>query len=327
MPARGSHDTRGQTGRCDDGNDRSRLLRVGGPHRPGERRMNWVNAIIQGILLGGLYALFACGLSLLFGVVRALTLAHGDFAVLAAYLALVVISTTHVPALLTFVIVAPLFAVFGYGVQRLIIQKSLDVSPLTTLLVTFGLSVIIQNALLVIASADSHSFDLGSLIAASLRDTPELSIGYVSVMIFVTAVVVLIGLQLYLSRTAMGRAIRAAADDQEASSIAGVNTRHVFGIAAAIAFATVALAGLALGSSTSFDPSAGPARLIFAFEAVIIGGVGSLWGALVGGIILGVAQAIGGQIDPSYGVLAGHLVFLAVLALRPQGLIRARLAT
>jgi branched-chain amino acid transport system permease protein len=222
--------------------------------------------------------------------------------------------------------VAPLFALFGYGVQRLIIQKSLEVSPLTTLLVTFGLSVVIQNVLLVTASADSHSFDLGSLISASLRVTPELSIGYVPLMIFVTAVVVLSGLQLFLSRTAMGRAIRASADDQEASSIAGVNTRHVFGIAAAIAFATVALAGLALGSSSSFDPSAGPARLIFAFEAVIIGGVGSLWGTLVGGIILGVAQAIGAQIDPSGGVLAGHLVFLAVLALRPQGLIRARLA-
>src|SRR6266513_1135950 len=285
-----------------------------------------IYGVVPGILLGGLYALFACGLSLLFGVVRVVNLAHGDFAVLAAYLALVVITTTHVPALLTFVIVAPLFALFGYGVQRLIIQKSLEVSPLTTLLVTFGLSVVIQNALLVIAFADSHSFDLGSLISASLRVSPELSIGYVPLMIFVTAVVVLAGLQLFLSRTAMGRAIRASADDQEASSIAGVNTRHVFGIAAAIAFATVALAGLALGSSSSFDPSAGPSRLIFAFEAVIIGGVGSLWGTLVGGIILGVAQAVGARVDPSGGVLAGHLVFLAVLALRPQGLIRARLA-
>jgi branched-chain amino acid transport system permease protein len=180
--------------------------------------------------------------------------------------------------------------------------------------------------LLVVASADSHSFDLGSLISAALRVTPELSIGLVPLLIFLTAVVVLIGLQVFLSRSAIGRAIRASADDQEASSIAGVNTRHVFGIAAAIAFATVALAGLALGSSSSFDPSAGPARLIFAFEAVIIGGVGSLWGTLVGGIILGVAQAVGAQIDPSGGVLAGHLVFLAVLALRPQGLIRARLA-
>ena len=288
--------------------------------------MNWVNAIVQGIMLGGLYALFACGLSILFGVVRVVNLAHGDFAVLAAYLALVVVSTSHMPVLLAVIIVAPLFAVLGYVGQRLVIQRSLDVSPLTTLLVTFGLSVVIQNALLVFFSADSHSFDVGALISASLRVTPELSIGYVSLIIFVTAVVLLISLQLFLSNTAIGRQIRAAADDQEAARIAGVDTRHVFGIAAAIAFGTVAIAGIALGIYSSFDPSAGPPRLIYAFEAVIIGGVGSIWGTLAGGIILGVAQAIGAQIDPSGGVLAGHLVFLAVLALRPQGLIRARLA-
>jgi branched-chain amino acid transport system permease protein len=288
--------------------------------------MSWVNALVQGILLGGLYALFATGLSILFGVVRVVNLAHGDFAVLAAYLALVVVTTTHLPALLSLVIVVPLFAVFGYFGQRLVIQKSLDVSPLTTLLVSFGLSVVIQNFLLVVFSADSHSFDVGQLISASLQVTPQLSIAYVSVMIFVAAVVLLIGLQLLLSRTAIGRQIRASADDQEAARIAGVDTHHVFGIAAAIAFGSVAIAGIALGIYSSFDPSAGPPRLIYAFEAVIIGGVGSLWGTLLGGIVLGVAQSIGSQIDPSSGVLAGHLVFLAILALRPQGLIRARFA-
>lgn len=289
--------------------------------------MNWVNAIVQGILLGGLYALFATGLSLLFGVVRVVNLAHGDFAVLAAYLTLVVVTTTHLPALATVVIVVPLFALLGYAGQRLVIQRSLNISPLTTLLVTFGLSVVIQNALLQVFSADSHSFDVGHLISASLRVTPQLSIAYVSLMIFVTAVVLLLGLQVFLSRTSIGRKIRAAADDQEAAAITGVDTQHVFGVAAAIAFATVALAGLALGIYSSFDPSAGPPRLIFAFEAVIIGGLGSLWGTLLGGIVLGVAQAIGAQIDPSGGVLAGHIVFLAVLAFRPQGLIRARFAT
>ena len=289
--------------------------------------MSWVNALVQGILLGGLYALFACGLSILFGVVRVVNLAHGDFAVLAAYLTLVVVSTTHAPVLPLVLIVAPLFALLGYVGQRAIIQRSLDVSPLTTLLVSFGLSVVIQNALLVVFSADSHSFDVGSLISASLRVTPELSIGYVSVLIFVTAVALLVGLQLLLSNTPIGRQIRAAADDQEAARIAGVDTHHVFGIAAAIAFGSVAIAGIALGIYSSFDPAAGPPRLIYAFEAVIIGGVGSIWGTLAGGIILGVAQAIGAQIDPNGGVLAGHLVFLAVLALRPQGLIRARLAT
>lgn len=288
--------------------------------------MNWVNAVVQGILLGGLYALFATGLSILFGVVRVVNLAHGDFAVLAAYLALVVVTTTHVHPLLTLLIVVPLFGVLGYFGQRLVIQKSLDVSPVTTLLVSFGLSVVIQNALLVAFSADSHSFDVGHLISASVQVTPQLSIAVVSVMIFLSAVLLLIGLQLFLSGTAIGRQIRASADDQEAARIAGVDTHHVFGIAAAIAFASVAIAGVALGIYSSFDPSAGPPRLIYAFEAVIIGGVGSLWGTLVGGIVLGVAQTLGSQIDPSSGVLAGHLVFLALLALRPQGLVRARLA-
>ena len=287
--------------------------------------MQWVNAVVQGVLLGGLYALFACGLSLLFGVMRVVNLAHGDFAVLAAYLALAVIAGLHVPVLWSAVVVAPLFAVVGYLVQRFIIQRSLDVSPLTTLLVTFGLSIVLQNAMLEAFSADSHSLPSGSLAAGSFQLTSQLSVGHLSLIVFGVAVVVIAGLQLFLSRAPLGRQIRAAADDQEAAEIVGADVRHVFGIAAAIAFATVALAGIAFGSYSSFDPGAGPQRLIFAFEAVVIGGIGSLWGTLLGGIILGIAQAVGAQVDSGFGVLAGHLVFLAVLALRPTGLLRARL--
>jgi branched-chain amino acid transport system permease protein len=284
----------------------------------------WINAIVQGILLGGLYALFACGLSLMFGVMRVVNLAHGDFAVLAAYLALVVITGVHVPVLWSALIVAPLFGAVGYLVQRFIIQRSLEVSPLTTLLVTFGLSIVIQNGLLEVASANSQSLPSGSLASASFQINSQLSIAYESVIVFGIAVVVLVGLQLFLSRAPLGRQVRAAADDNEAATIVGLNVRHVYGVAAAIAFATVALAGVAFGMYSSFDPAAGPQRLIFAFEAVVIGGVGSLWGTLAGGIILGLAQVLGAQVDSSFGVLAGHLVFLAVLALRPNGLIPAR---
>ncbi len=288
--------------------------------------MVWVNAIVQGILLGGLYALFACGLSLMFGVMRIVNLAHGDFAVLAAYLALAVITGLHVPVLWSALVVAPLFGVVGYLVQRFIIQRSLDVSPLTTLLVTFGLSIVIQNGLLQGLSANSQSLPSGSLASASFQINSQLSIGYESLLVFGVAVVVLVSLQVFLSRAPLGRQVRAASDDQEAASIVGVNVRHVYGVAAAIAFATVALAGVAFGMYSSFDPASGPQRLIFAFEAVVIGGVGSLWGTLVGGIILGVAQVLGAQVDSSLGVLAGHLVFLAVLAIRPNGLIPARTA-
>lgn len=288
--------------------------------------MTWVNAIVQGILLGGLYALFACGLSLMFGVMRVINLAHGDFAVLAAYLALAIITGLHMPVLWSALVVAPLFGVVGYLVQRFIIQRSLDVSPLTTLLVTFGLSIVIQNGLLEGLSANSQSLPSGSLASASFQVNNQLSIGYESVIVFAVAVVVLVCLQLFLSRARLGREVRAAADDQEAATIVGVNVRHVYGVTAAIAFATVALAGVAFGMYSSFNPAAGPQRLIFAFEAVVIGGVGSLWGTLAGGIILGLAQVLGSQVDASFGVLAGHLVFLMVLALRPSGLIPARLS-
>jgi branched-chain amino acid transport system permease protein len=286
--------------------------------------MVWVNALVQGILLGGLYALFACGLSLLFGVMRVVNLAHGDFAVLAAYVALAIIAGLHLPVLWTALVVAPLFALVGYLVQRFIVQRSLDVSPLTTLLVTFGLSIVIQNALLQLLSANSQSLPSGVLASGSLEVNGQLSIGYLSVIVFVVAVVVIVALQMFLSHTALGRQVRAASDDQEVANTVGVNVRHVFGIAAAIAFATVALAGVAFGMYSSFDPAAGPQRLIFAFEAVVIGGLGSLWGTLVGGVVLGLAQVLGAQVDAGFGVLAGHLVFLAVLALRPGGLIPAR---
>lgn len=283
--------------------------------------MVWVSAVIQGILLGGLYALFACGLSLVFGVMKVVNLAHGDFAVLAAYLALVVIGGLQVPVLWSVLLVAPLFGLVGYLVQRLIIQRSLDVSPLTTLLVTFGLSIVIQNALLEIASANSQSLPSGILAAGSFQLPVGLHVGYLSLLVFVVAVAIIVALQLFMSRTSLGRQLRAASDDHETAGTVGVDVRHVLGIASGIAFATVAVAGVAFGMYTSFDPSAGPQRLIFAFEAVVIGGLGSLWGTLAGGIILGLAQVLGSQIDPGFGVLAGHLVFLAFLAVRPGGLI------
>jgi branched-chain amino acid transport system permease protein len=212
----------------------------------------------------------------------------------------------------------------GYVLQRTLLQASLARGLFTTLLVTFGLSVIIQNLLLELESADSHSINVGSFGTASFFITDELSIAYVSLLTFVVAIVVLLSLQYFLSRSSTGRLIRAVADDREAAQLAGANYRHIFGIAAAIAFATVALAGLAFGMYSSFAPSAGSSWLLFAFEAVVIGGIGSIWGTLVGGIVLGIAQTVGNQVDTSFGILAGHLVFLAVLAIRPEGLTRGR---
>jgi branched-chain amino acid transport system permease protein len=287
--------------------------------------MTWVNAIIQGILLGGLYALFACGLSLLFGVMKVINLAHGDLAILAAYLAVGVIAVTHIPAVWSFIVVVPLFAALGYVAQRTLIQASLSRGVLTTLLVTFGLSVVIENALQQFTSANSHTLPIGSLVTDSLR-VGAIRVAWLDVVIFVVAVAVLLGLQYYLSVSRQGRLIRAVADDREAAQLSGADYRHVFGIAAAIAFGTVALAGIAYGMYTSFSPTSGTTALLllFAFEAVVIGGLGSLWGTLVGGILLGVVQQLGAQVAASDQVLAGQLLFLVILVIRPQGITSGR---
>jgi len=285
----------------------------------------WVSAIIQGVLTGGLYALFACGLSLMFGVMKVVNLAHGDLAVIAGYVAIGIITVTHVPVLWSFLIVVPVMAVFGYVLQRTVIQAALDRSVLTTLLVTFGLSVVIENGLLQFFTANSRGIGTGlALVSGSFR-IGSIQIGYLLVVVFVVAVLVLLGLQYFLSASKYGRLIRAVADDREAAQLAGADYRHVFGIAAALAFATVALAGVAYGMYSQLDPTTGTDTiLLFAFAAVVIGGLGSLWGTLLGGVILGVAQQIGAQINISDELLAGYIVFLAVLVLRPQGLISRR---
>jgi branched-subunit amino acid ABC-type transport system permease component len=284
--------------------------------------MAWVNAIIQGVLTGGLYALFACGLSLMFGVMKVVNLAHGDLAVVAGYVAVGVIAVTHIPVLWSFVIVVPIMVVFGYVLQRTLIQGALDRGALTTLIVTFGLSVVIENALLQFFTANSRGIGAGlPLVRGSFKIGSQIQIGYLLVVIFATAVVVLLSLQYFLSASKYGRMIRAVADDQEAAQLSGVNYRHIFGIAGAIAFGTVALAGIAYGMYSQLDPTTGTDTiLLFAFAAVVIGGLGSLWGTLLGGVVLGVAQQIGAQINISNEVLAGYIVFLAVLVLRPQGL-------
>ncbi|MGO8957731.1 MAG: branched-chain amino acid ABC transporter permease [Streptosporangiaceae bacterium] len=283
--------------------------------------MTWVNAIIQGVMLGGLYALFACGLSLMFGVMKVINLAHGDLAVVAAYVALGVIAVTHVPTVWSFALVVPIFAGLGYLLQRTLLQAALNRGIPTTLLVTFGLSVVIEAGLQQFLSANSHSLNIGSLVSDSFSIGSQITIAYLDLVILIVAVIVLLGLQYFLSASRNGRLIRAVADDREAAQLSGISYRHVFGIAAAIAFGTVALAGIAFGMYTQFDPTIGTDQLLlFAFEAVVIGGLGSLWGTLVGGVLLGVAQQIGAQYHAADQLLAGQLLFLVIIVLRPQGI-------
>ena len=285
--------------------------------------MVWVNTILQGVLLGGLYALLACGLSLMFGVMRIINLAHGDLVVLGAYLIWTVVQHTALSPFLAALLVLPLMLALGYALHVLLLERSLRAGPLVPLLTTFGLAIVIQNMLLQVFSPDVQSLggSVGDLATASWQITDQLSIPALGVLTLVVAITTLGALQLLLSRTRLGREMRATAQDPDTAQLVGINARDVYARATAVAVATAALAGLFLAIRSTVDPSAGPTQLIFAFEAVVIGGFGSLWGTLVGGVVLGVSQAIGEQINPQYSVLAGHLVFLAVLASRGGGLL------
>lgn len=281
--------------------------------------MVWVNAIIQGVLIGGLYALFAAGLSLIFGIMRLVNIAHGDLIVLAAFIGLVVTTTLEMHPLLSLIIVIPMMALLGYALQYVVLDRTMGNDILPPLLVTFGLSVILQNGLLEVFSADPQKLNAGSLETASLP-LGSLNIGLLPLLMFIVAITVIAGLQWIFYHTALGRAFRATSDNADIAQLMGLNKKHIFSMAMALSLAVVAIAGIFLGTRTAFDPAGGPARLIFGFEAVIIGGLGNLWGTLIGGIILGVAQGIGAQINPGWQQLAGHCAFLAVLAVRPTGL-------
>jgi len=282
--------------------------------------MDWVNAVVQGVLLGGLYALFATGLSLVFGIMRVVNLAHGDFIILAAFIAVAAVSLTGLDPFLALVIVVPVMFGVGYAVQRTLLSRALDRGVLPPLLVTFGLSIIIQNALLQIFSADDRRLEIGALGTASIGVAGQLAIGWYPLIVFAVGALAVALLQILFSRTAIGRAFRATADDPETARLMGIDPRHAYALAVATAFAIIGVAGVFLGIRATFSPDVGPGRLLIAFETVVIGGLGSLWGTLAGGVILGVAQTLGAKIDPAYRELAGHLVFLAVLLVRPQGL-------
>ncbi len=282
--------------------------------------MAWVDTVLQGLMLGGLYALFATGLSLIFGVMRVVNLAHGDLSILAAFVAVVVVEALGLNPLLALLLVVPLMAALGFVLQLVILNRLLGRGILPPILVTFGFSIIIQNALLETFSADSRRLNPGGIETASLSLGSGLAVGWFPFITLAAAVLILVGLQLVISRTSVGRAFRATSDDHETAELMGIDNRRLYGLAMALSLGIVAVAGVFLGIRTTFAFSSGPDRLLFAFEAVIIGGLGSLWGTLVGGAVLGIAQTVGAKLSPGWGILTGHLVFLAVLLLRPQGL-------
>ncbi|HEY7458132.1 MAG TPA: branched-chain amino acid ABC transporter permease [Xanthobacteraceae bacterium] len=279
-----------------------------------------VDSIIQGVMLGGLYALFAVGLSLIFGIMRLVNLAHGDLIVLAAYVILALVHALGIEAFAAVLVAAPLMFVVGFLLQYVVLNRTLGRDILPPLLVTFGLSIIIQNGLLEAFSADSRRLSGGVLETESIALGNGLAVGVMPLLVFLSAVAVIFALNILFYRLPLGRAFRATSDDPEVAQLMGIDNRRIFAIAMGVALVVTTIAALYLGIRANFDPSIGPARLLYAFEAVIIGGLGSLWGTLAGGIIIGVAQTLGAHVNPEWQILAGHLAFLVVLVFRPRGL-------
>jgi branched-chain amino acid transport system permease protein len=282
--------------------------------------MEWLNILVQGTLLGGFYALFAIGLSMSFGIMRLVNIAHGDLIVLSAYVGLVIVAATGLDPLVGVCLVVPVMFALGYALQRGILNFTLSGGLLPPLLVTFGISIIIQNGLLQGFGTSDHRLQTGVLQTASVKLAGSINVGVFPVVVLVVAVVAIASLQVIFYRTRLGRAFRAVSDDADTAELMGIDNRKLYAIAFGIAMGYTAIAGVLFGVRTIFDPLAGPDRLILAFEAVIIGGLGSVWGTLIGGIVLGVAQDIGAALDPTWQILAGHLAFLAILIVRPSGL-------
>jgi branched-chain amino acid transport system permease protein len=281
---------------------------------------NWLDTLIQGVLLGGLYGLYATSLSLIFGIMRLVNLAHGDFIVLATYLILVIATATGIDAVIALMIALPIMFAIGYWLQQLVLNRSLGGDILPPLLVTFGLSIILQNGLLQAFSADSRRLRVGPLESASLSLGGGLAVGIMPLLTLLTATAVVMALSRLFYRTRIGRAFRATSDDPEIAQLVGIDRRRTYALAMGLAMAVAAVGAFYLGARANFDPTIGPARLLYAFEAVIIGGLGSLWGTLAGGVVLGLAQSVGARISPEWQILAGHIAFLAVLVIRPRGL-------
>ncbi len=279
-----------------------------------------VDTIIQGVLLGGLYALFAIGLSITYGVMRVVNIAHGDFMVLAAYLALWPVTHLHMHPFVAIAPIVVLMFCLGYTVQRVILNRTMGPNFLAPMLATFGMSIILRNGLQQIYHSDSRSFQIGDFGTESLHLGESLAIGKFPLLVFVVSVILVFLTSLLFTHTKIGMALRATSDDPETAGLMGIKAKRTYAIALGISFALVAVGGIFAGIRTTFTPESGPASLLYAFEAVVIGGMGSLWGTFAGAVILGVAQGVGAQFGAGFGVLAGHLVFLAVLAFKPTGL-------
>jgi branched-chain amino acid transport system permease protein len=279
-----------------------------------------INQLVQGVLLGGLYTLFATGLSFSAGVMRFVNIAHGDFIVLACFALLTMTTTLGLHPVVGLVLLLPVAFAVGFTLQRFLLQRVVGEKILLVILVTFGLSIIIQNGLLEVYGADTHKVAGGWIETSTIALGPSVNVGLFSVLTFIAAVIVVASLDLLLYRSGIGVKIRAVSEDVATADLIGLSSARIYGVAMGISFVTIGIAAGFMSIWSNFDPSAGPTHLLIAFEVIVLGGLGSMWGSLAGGVVLGVAQTIGAQFDAAWQILAGHIVFLAVLVVRPHGL-------
>lgn len=282
--------------------------------------MDLLYAAVNGILLGGLYALYGLGLALTFGIMRTINLAHGDMIIFGSFMSLLVTQVLGLSAFASLIVLIP--AMFGLGrlLQERVMNRSLGEGIMPSIIITFGLSVVIQNGLLLTFSADRQTLSAGALQTMSLRISPDFAVGVLPLLTLGVVISLILGLNWFFRHTMLGQAFRATSDDPNVVALMGIDPRRTYGLAMGLAFGIIAITGVFMGLRTNFAPFDGPARLIFAFEVIIIGGMGSLHGVLIGGVILGIAQTVGNLINPAFFQLAGHLATLVVLAIRPTGL-------
>lgn len=279
-----------------------------------------IETVIHGILLGGLYSLFALGLSLMFGVMRLTNIAHGDQIVISGFMGIAIAAAVNINPFLLILLLVPCALVSGYAFQYFVLNRTIGKDPLPSLVITFGLSIIAQNLLQEIFSANPRALDTGGLNTMGLSLGGSTVVGVLPLIILACAIACTFGLQWMFAHTALGRSFRAVSDEKDIAELMGLNSARVYSMATAIAFALVAMAGLFQSMRTTVSPTDGPSLLLFAFESVIIGGMGSFWGTFLGAMTLGVAQQVGFHFDPGWGIWFGHLVFILILAFRPSGL-------
>lgn len=277
--------------------------------------------LINGILLGGLYAVIGIGLSLIFGIMRQVNLAHGELMILSSYFSLLFLQLLGLHPLLTFFFVLPIVFILGYLIQTFLFNRVLEKGMEPYLMISFGLSIILQNALLLIFTPDARTLQT-VLVIKSLNVFNLFHVPIIYLVNFTTSLLVLGILHLIMKKTYIGWAVRASSDNLTAAKLMGINPKTVYALAMGIAAITAGISGVLVGMTFTFYPHSGTQYLIIAFGVVIIGGLGSLPGTFLGGLILGVSQLVGGRIiGPGLQLLSGYIILLIVLTIRPQGIL------